>query len=131
MQENSHQGQRVDANRRALFGMGLTLSAVAAIPAPALAQSRPAAAPNASVGRRRLGALEVSSVGIGVQNMSRTYQTTIPSRPEMLNIIRTAFDQGVTFFDAAEAYGPLEVERILGEGVESFRNDVVIATKFG
>ena len=131
MQENSHQGQRVDAGRRALFGMGLTLSAVAAIPAPALAQSRPAAAPNASVGRRRLGALEVSSVGIGVQNMSRTYQTTIPSRPEMLNIIRTAFDQGVTFFDAAEAYGPLEVERILGEGVESFRNDVVIATKFG
>ncbi|WP_268738709.1 aldo/keto reductase [Luteimonas fraxinea] len=82
-------------------------------------------------GRRRLGALEVSSVGLGVQNMSRTYQTTIPSRTEMHRIIRAAFDQGLTFYDAAEAYGPHEVERILGEGVASFRNDVVIATKFG
>jgi aryl-alcohol dehydrogenase-like predicted oxidoreductase len=63
--------------------------------------------------------------------MSRTYQTTIPSRPEMINIIRTAFDRGVTFYDAAEAYGPHEVERILGEGVEPFRNKVVIASKFG
>ena len=65
-------------------------------------------------GKRKLGAsLEVSSVGLGVQNMSRTYQTTIPTRKEMLNIIHTAFDNGVTFFDAAEAYGPHEVERIL------------------
>ena len=63
--------------------------------------------------------------------MSRTYQTTIPTRSEMHNIIRTAFDRGVTFFDAAEAYGPHEVERILGEGVASFRDKVVIASKFG
>lgn len=84
-----------------------------------------------AAGRRRLGKLEVSSIGLGVQNMSRTYETTIPSRPEMLNIIRTAFDHGVTFYDAAEAYGPFEVERILGEGVEPFRDKVVIASKFG
>jgi aryl-alcohol dehydrogenase-like predicted oxidoreductase len=82
-------------------------------------------------GRRRLGALEVSSVGLGVQNMSRTYQTTIPTRPEMFNIIRTAFDHGVTFYDAAEAYGPHEVERILGQGVAPFRDKVVITSKFG
>ena len=82
-------------------------------------------------GRRRLGKLEVSSVGLGVQNMSRTYQTTVPYRPEMINIIRSAFDRGVTFFDAAEAYGPHEVERILGEGVAPFRNKVVITSKFG
>jgi hypothetical protein len=56
------------------------------------APSRPRA-PEAANGRRRLGSLEVSSVGLGVQNMSRTYQTTIPSRPEMFNIIRTAFDR--------------------------------------
>lgn len=81
--------------------------------------------------RRKLGPLEVSSVGLGVQNMSRTYQTTIPSRSEMHRIIRTAFDRGLTFYDAAEAYGPHEVERILGEGVAPFRNEIVIATKFG
>jgi aryl-alcohol dehydrogenase-like predicted oxidoreductase len=86
---------------------------------------------SAADGRRRLGTLEVSSIGLGVQNMSRTYQTTIPTRAEMHNIIRTAFDRGVTFYDAAEAYGPHEVERILGEGVAPFRDKVVIATKFG
>jgi len=81
--------------------------------------------------RRKLGKLEVSSVGLGVQNMSRRYETTIPNRAEMLNIIRTAYDRGLTFYDAAEAYGPHEVERILGEGVAPFRNKIVIATKFG
>lgn len=86
---------------------------------------------NAKIGRRKLGKLEVSAIGIGVQNMSRTYQTTVPNRTEMHNIIRTAFERGVTFFDAAEAYGPHEVERILGEGVASFRNKIQIATKFG
>ncbi|MCM3903260.1 MAG: aldo/keto reductase [Pyrinomonadaceae bacterium] len=82
-------------------------------------------------GFRKLGTLEVSSVGLGVQNMSRTYQTTIPTRTEMHNIIRTAYEHGVTFFDAAEAYGPHEVERILGEGIAPFRNKVVITSKFG
>jgi aryl-alcohol dehydrogenase-like predicted oxidoreductase len=49
----------------------------------------------------------------------------------MINIIRAAFDREVTFFDAAEAYGPHEVERILGEGVAPFRDRVVITSKFG
>jgi aryl-alcohol dehydrogenase-like predicted oxidoreductase len=95
-------------------------------------QNTPNNSQNTNPGRRNLGGrLEVSSIGLGVQNMSRTYQTTIPSRSEMQRIIRTAFDNGVTFFDAAEAYGPFEVERILGEGIEPFRDNVVIATKFG
>lgn len=82
-------------------------------------------------GRRKLGLLEVSSLGLGVQNMHRTYQTTIPSRPEMINIIRTAHERGVTFFDTAEAYGPHECERILGEAIAPFRDKVVITSKFG
>jgi aryl-alcohol dehydrogenase-like predicted oxidoreductase len=83
-------------------------------------------------GRRKLGnKLEVSSIGLGVQNMHRTYQTTIPSRPEMIKIIHKAFDSGVTLFDTAEAYGPFECERILGESIGSFRNKIVIETKFG
>lgn len=91
----------------------------------------PAPAPASLADRRKLGKLEVSSIGLGVQNMSRTYQTTVPSRPEMHRIIRTAYERGLTFYDAAEAYGPHEVERILGEGVAPFRNNIVIATKFG
>ena len=116
----------------------LSLGSLAATPlfggiaTQAVAQAASNRAPDTkAIGRRRLGKLEVSSIGLGVQNMSRTYHTTIPSRPEMINIIRTAFERGVTFFDAAEAYGPHEVERILGEGIAPFRDKVVIASKFG
>jgi aryl-alcohol dehydrogenase-like predicted oxidoreductase len=115
-----------------------TAGSLAAVPflgvADSQASARAAGSGDAAApapGRRKLGTLEVSSVGLGVQNMTRTYQTTIPGRPEMLNIIWTAFDHGVTFFDAAEAYGPHEVERILGEGVAPFRDKVAVASKFG
>jgi len=63
--------------------------------------------------------------------MSRKYETTVPYRQEMINIIRAAYDRGVTFFDTAEAYGPFECERILGESIAPFRNKVVITSKFG
>lgn len=124
-------------SRRGLLGAAGGIAAAPllggmATPASAADAARTARAPTATVnGRRRLGTLDVSSIGLGVQNMSRTYQTTIPTRSEMFNIIRAAFDRGVTFFDAAEAYGPHEVERILGEGVAPFRDKVVITSKFG
>jgi len=123
-------------NRRSflLLTGGLTAtSLVGGVPPHVFAQTAASSGPAtaAATGRRRLGSLEVSSLGLGVQNMSRTYQTTIPSRPDMINIIRTAFDRGVTFFDAAEAYGPHEVERILGEGIAPFRDKVAITSKFG
>lgn len=86
---------------------------------------------NALIGRRKLGKLEVSAIGMGVQNMHRKYTTEVPYRPEMINILRAAFERGVTFFDCAEAYGPFENERILGEAVQPFRNKVVITSKFG
>lgn len=84
-----------------------------------------------NLGMRKLGKLEVSSIGLGIQNMSRKYDTSTPYRPEMVNVIRSAYENGVTFFDAAEAYGPLEVERILGEAIAPFRDKIKIATKFG
>lgn len=82
-------------------------------------------------GHRKLGTLEVSSIGMGVQNMHRKYTTTVPYRPEMISILREAYDRGITFFDCAEAYGPFENERILGEAIEPFRNKVRITSKFG
>lgn len=84
-----------------------------------------------SPGKRRLGKLEVSAVGMGVQNMHRRYETTVPYRPEMIEILRAAYDRGITFFDCAEAYGPWENERILGEAIQSFRNNVKITSKYG
>ena len=116
-----------------LAGGGLLMSTSKASAASSNAEKSSGinAKPTNIAGRRKLGKLEVSAIGLGVQNMSRTYQTTIPLRSEMHKIIRTAFDNGVTFFDAAEAYGPFEVEKILGEAIEPFRDKVVIATKFG
>jgi len=78
-----------------------------------------------------LGKLEVSAVGIGVQNMHRKYDTSVPYRPEMISILRAAYDGGITFFDTAEAYGPFENERILGEAIQPFRNQVRITSKYG
>lgn len=121
--------------RRQMLKVGVALAAASLLPYH-ITQAQPSQSAYSRQGaplngRRKLGALEVSSIGLGVQNMSRTYQTTIPTRSEMLGIIRTAFEHGVTFFDAAEAYGPHEVERILGEGVAPFRDKVVITSKFG
>jgi aryl-alcohol dehydrogenase-like predicted oxidoreductase len=128
----------IDPNRRMLMA-----GAVAAVGGTVLgtggAQGRVAAQPRTAdssavervTGRRRLGALEVSPIGMGVQNMSRTFHGTIPTRPEMIRIIQAAHDGGVRFFDTAEVYGPHECERFLGEAAQSFRNDIVIASKFG
>jgi len=116
--------------RRNLFKAGLAVAGGGLLASVASAQKT--GTPVTIVkGKRRLGQqLEVSSIGLGVQNMPRTYQTTIPSRPEMINIIRKAFENGVTLFDTAEVYGPLESERILGEAVAPFRNKIVLETKF-
>jgi len=114
---------------------GAGLAALAASQNKASAQTgtpnNTKSAANSSIGRRRLGKLEVSAVGLGVQNMHRRYETTVPYRPEMISILRAAYDRGITFFDCAEAYGPFENERILGEGIEPFRNMVTITSKFG
>jgi aryl-alcohol dehydrogenase-like predicted oxidoreductase len=82
-------------------------------------------------GRRKLGTLEVSSVGLGCQDFTGTFYATAPNRADMITLARTAHDNGVTLFDAAEAYGPLEVERILGEALAPIRNQVVLSSKFG
>ncbi|MEM7753007.1 MAG: aldo/keto reductase [Pseudomonadota bacterium] len=122
-----------DPSRRTFLtaGAAVTLSGFAGARAVAQTAAATTNSPTRAEGRRMLGALEVSSMGLGVQNMSRTFQTTIPKRTEMHNIIRTAFDEGITFFDTAEVYGPHECERILGEAVSGFRDQIQIATKFG
>ena len=81
--------------------------------------------------RRKLGSLEVSSIGLGCQTMPGTLYGPVSSRENMIGVIRTAVDQGVTLFDTAEVYGPLESERIVGEALQPVRDRVVIASKFG
>lgn len=84
----------------------------------------------ASMPRRRLGALEVSAIGLGCLPMVGYYGGIYDKRG-MISLIRAAFDQGVTFFDTAEVYGPHTSEEWVGEALAPVRQQVVIATKFG
>jgi len=82
--------------------------------------------------KRKLGKsnLEVSALGLGCMGMSFGYGT-IADKQEMIILIRNAFEQGITFFDTAEVYGPFLNEELVGEALEPLRDQVVIATKFG
>ena len=80
---------------------------------------------------RTLGnGLEVSALGLGCMGLSFGYGPAT-DKQDAIKLIRTAFEQDVTFFDTAEIYGPLTNEALLGEAVEPFRQQVVLATKFG
>ncbi|PKQ21339.1 MAG: aldo/keto reductase [Actinobacteria bacterium HGW-Actinobacteria-6] len=74
--------------------------------------------------------LEVSAIGFGCMGMSQSYGPS-PARPEMIALLRSAVDLGVTFFDTAEVYGTFHNEELVGEALEPVRDQVVIATKFG
>jgi aryl-alcohol dehydrogenase-like predicted oxidoreductase len=81
---------------------------------------------------RRLGnsGLEVSAIGFGCMGLSQSYGP-VPERRESIALIRAAVERGVTFFDTAEVYGPYVNEELVGEALAPFRQQVVIATKFG
>jgi len=82
--------------------------------------------------KRKLGknGLEVSALGLGCMGMSYAYGQ-IPDKIKMISLIQSAVEQGITFFDTAEMYGPFTNEELLGEALVSYRDKVVIATKFG
>ena len=82
--------------------------------------------------KRKLGNsnLEVSALGLGCMGMSFGYGPP-GDKNEMISVIRSAVERGVTFFDTAEVYGPFTNEELVGEALAPFREQVVIATKFG
>jgi len=81
---------------------------------------------------RKLGnsGLEVSALGLGCMGMSFAYGV-IPDKKEMIALLREVVESGVNFFDTAQIYGPFTNEELVGEALAPFRNEVVIATKFG
>ena len=81
---------------------------------------------------RRLGNgnLEVSALGFGCMGMSRSYGPA-GDRQELIALLRSAVERGITFFDTAEVYGPFTNEELVGEALSPLRDQVVIATKFG
>jgi aryl-alcohol dehydrogenase-like predicted oxidoreductase len=83
--------------------------------------------------KRVLGSskLEVSALGFGCMGMSQSFGPNPGDRGQMIDLLRTAVDRGVTFFDTAEVYGPFVNEELVGEALAPVRDQVVIATKFG
>jgi aryl-alcohol dehydrogenase-like predicted oxidoreductase len=80
--------------------------------------------------KRKLGTLEVSALGFGAMGMSHAYGPP-KDKTEMIALLRTAVERGITFFDTAEMYGPFTNEELVGEALSPVRDQVVIATKFG
>ncbi|ULQ56214.1 aldo/keto reductase [Flavihumibacter rivuli] len=84
--------------------------------------------------RRKLGSgkqqIEVSSLGLGCMGMSY-HRSFIPDRKVSIQLIRSAYDMGVNFFDTAEAYGPFRNEELVGEAIAPFRKNIILCSKFG
>jgi aryl-alcohol dehydrogenase-like predicted oxidoreductase len=81
---------------------------------------------------RTLGqGLQVSAIGLGAMGMSQSYGPNPGDRDDMMNVLRSAVEHGVTFYDTAEVYGPYVNEELVGEALDPIRDQVVIATKFG
>lgn len=80
--------------------------------------------------KRKLGSLEVSALGFGCMGLNYAYGPAL-GKQQAINVIRTAVERGVTFFDTAESYGPFTNEALVGEALAPHREQVVIATKFG
>jgi aryl-alcohol dehydrogenase-like predicted oxidoreductase len=82
--------------------------------------------------KRKLGksGLEVSAIGLGCMGMSQSYGPA-GDRRDLISLLRSAVERGITFFDTAEVYGPWTNEELVGEAFSPLRDHVVIATKFG
>ncbi|SDM76987.1 Tat (twin-arginine translocation) pathway signal sequence [Catalinimonas alkaloidigena] len=136
--------QHHELNRRdflaksTVAGMGLTLGAshlLAASPAHAAPRRGAAAASShntlaSSLGKRRLGSLEVTELGFGCMNIAWAYGDP-PRREASIRLIRQAYEEGIRFFDTAEIYGPHTSETLVGQALKSVRDEVVIASKVG
>jgi len=130
-----------EKSRRNFIKVGATLSA-AQFSAPVLANSVQGQNPDekskkevrSTTKTRTLGsgkyALEVSALGLGCMGMTY-HRSFIPDPKAMVSLLRKAPELGITFFDTAEAYGPLTNEKLVGEALEPIRKDLIIATKFG
>lgn len=116
-------------DRRAFIMAGMALAATTML--PRIAFGAPPKKQLVTLARRKLGALEVSAIGLGCMSMNGGQYNPPKDKREMIRLIHAAVDRGVDFFDTAEVYGPFVNEELVGEALAPFKGKVVIATKFG
>lgn len=130
MKENNQQSSRREfLQMTTLAGAGLMLASPLSLFSQTNFSNMKKTSQN--TGKRKLGTLEVSSIGLGCLPMVGYYGNGVREKKAMVELICGAYEQGVTFFDTAEVYGPYLSEEYLAEAVAPFRDQVVIATKFG
>ena len=118
--------------RRELLTAAAVMATMAWLPGGVMAQagnSLPAS--TSALPKRRLGALQVSAIGLGCMSMNGGQYNRPKDKNDMIRVIHAAVDQGVDFFDTAEVYGPFINEELVGEALAPYRDRVAIATKFG
>lgn len=139
-ENNNHQPGGSKISRRDLLKAGAVLGGMSLLPAFSAAATLTSNVQSSASSplRRKLGNLEVSPVGLGCQWLPTSKQGVVTdfyasriTRPEAINLIRSAVDNGVTLFDTAEMYGPFVSEEIVGEALQGVRNKIAIETKFG
>ncbi len=115
-------------DRREFIIAGLAFAATSMLPNIGFAV--PAKTPHVTA-RRKLGSLEVSAIGLGCMSMNSGNYNPPKDKREMIRLIHKAFDQGVTYFDTAEAYGPFINEELVGEALAPLKGKIVTGSKFG
>jgi len=121
-QNNINRRDFLSKSTMAGIGLGITLGTPGFLASPQMK--------NSTLGKRKLGSLEVTELGFGCMNIAWAYGNP-PTKEDAVKLIRNAYEQGVRFFDTAEIYGPHISERTTGEALKPFRNEVVIASKIG
>ena len=135
------QASAVAADRRGFLKAASIAAAGAALPIGAATLATPAMAQTAqrsgsssqtyTIGKRKLGKLEVSELGFGCMSNSPGHYGPGVDRATSIRVIRDAYERGITFFDTAEVYGPYVNEELVAEALGPVRNHIAIATKFG
>ena len=124
---NNEQGM-FNLERREFMVGGLALAATAMM--PRFAFSAPAKKLQ-TIPRRKLGALQISAIGLGCMSMNSGNYNPPKDKGEMIRLLHAAVDRGITYFDTAEVYGPFVNEALVGEALVPCKGKVVIGTKFG
>ncbi|MDO1511113.1 aldo/keto reductase [Maribacter confluentis] len=118
-------------SKSALFGAGMAVTPLAFASENHASTKKSMNNPTVRNGKRMLGTLEVSPIGLGCMSMKSGSYNPPRDKKDMIPVIRGAVNLGVTFFDTAEVYGPFTDEELVGEALQPIRDKVVIASKFG
>lgn len=118
-------------SKSVLLGAGMTAAPLVFASSKTTSTENLAKKLSSSEGKRMLGNLEVSPIGLGCMSMKSGSYNPPRDNKDMIPVIRGAVDLGVTFFDTAEVYGPFTDEELVGEALAPVRDQVVIASKFG